>query len=353
MSLRQVAILLGKEFQHGSRSFIFIFAIVVPLVVTLVVSLVFGTLFSDKPKLGIAPEGGSRLVAMAAEIDSVVSREYPSAAELREAVAGGAVDMGLALPPDFDQAVISGTRTELTAYIWGESLLKNRAILGAAIAHLIRELAGQEAPVEIVTATVGDGESIPWSDRLLPFVVMISVLISGVMVPATSLVGERQKRTLGALTITPTSLGEVLVAKGLLGFIMSLVTGILILILNRAFGTQPVLLILVLALGGALSAGFGVLLGTLTKDINTLFATIKGIGIFLYALAIVYLFPAIPSWIGRIFPTYYIVGPIVEIALKGGGWPDIAVEVLILVGLIGAMVAAVAIAARRMRLQEA
>lgn len=353
MNLRQVAILLGKEFQHGSKSFIFIFAIVVPLVITLVVSLVFGTLFSEKPKLGIVSEGGSRMAAMAAEIDSVVSREYASAAELRQAVADGAVDMGLLLPPDFDQEVISGTTTELTAYIWGESLLKNRAILGAAIAHLIRELAGQEAPVEIVTATVGDGESIPWADRLLPFVVMISVLVSGVMVPATSLVGEKQKRTLGALTITPTSLGDVLLAKGLLGLVMSLVTGIFILILNRAFGAEPLLLILVLALGGTVAAGFGVLLGTVTKDINTLFATIKGIGIFLYAPAIVYMFPGIPLWVGRIFPTYYIIGPVVEITQKGGGWSDIALEVLILIGLIGAMLAAVVITARRMRLQQA
>jgi ABC-2 type transport system permease protein len=352
MNLRQIAILLGKEFQHGSRSFIFIFAIVIPLVLTLVISLVFGALFSEKPKLGIVSESGSRMVALAAEIDSVVSRDYASAAELRQAVAAGAVDMGLLVPPDFDREVISGSKSELTAYVWGESLLKDRAILGAAVAHLIRELAGQEAPVEIVTATVGDGESIPWGDRLLPFVVMASVFMSGAMIPATSLVGEKQKRTLAALTITPASLEDVLLSKGLLGLILSLMTGIFTLILNRAFGAEPSLLILLLALGGALAAGFGVLLGTLTKDINTLFATFKGIGIFLYAPAIVYMFPAIPSWVGKIFPTYYFVGPVVEIALNGGSWPDVALEVVILIGLIGAIMAAVVIAARRMRLQE-
>jgi len=41
----------------------------------------------------------------------------------------------------------------------------------------------------------------------------------------------------------------------------------------------------------------------LVKDINTLFAIIKGLGIFLYAPAIVSLFPELPQWIAKVFPT--------------------------------------------------
>lgn len=90
------------------------------------------------------------------------------------------------------------------------------------------------------------------------------------MVPATSLVEEKQKQTLTALTTTPTSLEEVLLAKGLLGVILSLVVGVLILVMNRALGVQPLLLLLVLGLGAAMAAAFGVLLGVYVKDINTL-----------------------------------------------------------------------------------
>jgi len=41
-----------------------------------------------------------------------------------------------------------------------------------------------------------------------------------------------------------------------------------------------------------------------------------------------------PQWIGRIFPIYYIVEPIVDLVQQGGGWPDIALNVFILIGLI-------------------
>jgi ABC-2 type transport system permease protein len=60
------------------------------------------------------------------------------------------------------------------------------------------------------------------------------------------------------------------------------------------------------------------------------------------------MFPQIPEWIGRIFPTYYALQPVVELSLRGGGWSDIAVNVFILIGINILLVFVVAIAARRM-----
>ena len=188
----------------------------------------------------------------------------------------------------------------------------------------------------MVTTVLGDGTVVPWQDRLLPFIVLITILIGGVMVPASSLVSEKQKGTLRALTITPTTLGEVLIAKGLAGALLATATGVMILALNQAFGSRPLLLLVVLALGSIMAATFGILLGALVKDVNTLFATIKGIGLFLYAPAIFYLFPTLPQWIGRLFPTYYLVAPVVEIS-EGGGWAEVAPELLILLGLLAAL----------------
>jgi ABC-2 type transport system permease protein len=348
MSLRRVAILLRKEVVHGSKGFLFIFALVMPVILSLVLSLLFGTLFSGKPTLGIADLGTSQLVPKAKALDSLIFREYASAPELRNAVGAGAVDMGLVLPSDFDRLMQQWDLATLDVYVWGESLLKNRLLLGSTIAVLIREVEGQEVPVEIVATTVGEGESIPWEQRILPVIVLMAVLMGGSLVPATSLVEEKQKRTLTAVTLTPTTVGEVLLSKGLLGFGLSLLVALVVLFLNRAFGAQPVLLVGVLALGAIMAAAFGVLLGVLVKDINTLFATVKGIGVFLYAPALVYLFPQIPAWIGRLLPTYYIVAPVVEISQEGGSWPDVAMEMFVLVGLIVLLVGAVGVVARKM-----
>lgn len=351
MSIRRVAILLGKDFKYGSKGFVFIMAIVAPLLISLVLNLVFGTFFSQTAKLGINDQGNSQLVDLVAASDSVQTRTYASADDLMGAVEAGAVDMGVTLPENFDEDALSGNSIVLPAYVWGESLAKNRGILLATINSAVRQLAGQEVPVHIETTTLGDAQSVPWSDRLLPLVLLYAVTIGGIMVPASLMVDEKQKHTLTALAITPATLGDILAAKGLVGVILALVMSIVILLMNQAFGVQTGLLMIVLGLGAVLAALFGLVLGALIKDINTLFATIKGIGILLYAPVFVYMFPQIPQWIGRIFPTYYIVQPVVEISQQGGAWSDIVFEVSILAGLIVLMLVLTPLVARRLKQQ--
>ncbi len=123
--------------------------------------------------------------------------------------------------------------------------------------------------------------------------------------------------------------------------------GVVILVLNQAFGVEPALLLLLLGLGAIMAAEFGLLCGALIKDITTLFAIGKVGGILLFGPAIIYMFPQIPQWIGKLFPTYYLLQPIIEISQRGGGWSDIATNVFILVGLDLILVAVVVFTLRR------
>ena len=352
MSVRRVGILLGKDLKYGSRGFVFVLAIVAPLLISLVLNLVFGTFFSQTAKLGLTAQDDSRLAELVSASDSVDVRTYASTVDLKKAVAAGAVDMGLALPEGFDESVSRGSDIVLPAYVWGESLAKNRSILLATINSAVRHLAGQEVPVRIETTTLGDTQGVPWNDRLLPFVLLYAVTIGGSMVPASLLVDEKQKHTLSALAITPATLPDILAAKALMGVILALVMSIVIMLLNQAFGLQPGLLMLVLGLGALLASLFGLMLGSLVKDINTLFAVIKAIGILLYGPVFVYMFPQIPQWIGRFFPTYYIVQPVVEISQQGGAWSDIALDVSVLAGLILLMFAVVTLNTKRLKQRE-
>lgn len=333
MSIRRIAILLGKELLWGPKSFLFIFALIVPLVLTLLLNLLAGAFFSGKPRLGIA--GGSPAIIAQAEVnEALLVRVYADEAALREATVAGAVDMGLLLPLDFEVRLAQTESTSVTVFVWGESLLRDRIALATAIVSLSRELSGQEAPLLITEVTVGEGESMPWDERLFPFIVLMAIIFGGIMVPAASLVEEKQNRTLTAIITTTTSLGELFTAKGLLGALLSLFMGALILLINRAFGNQPLLLATLLTLAAIMAALFGVLLGAFTKNLTNLFATMKAIGLLLYAPAFLYIFPGIPEWIGKIFPTYYIIAPIMTISLFDGRWTDIQGDVSILLLLI-------------------
>jgi len=349
MSVRRVAVLLRRELFQGPKSFIFLWSVVLPIVMSLVLSLVFGTLFSDKARVGIFDEDNSELVSLVQESQAITLKSYGSAGDLEQAVKTGAVDFGIVLPEDFDSLVAGGQHVEITAYVWGESLAKHRVVAQVTLLDLVRDLSDREAPVDITMNNLGDEASIPWSDRLLPLLVLMAVFVGGMFLPATSLVTEKQKRTLEALTVTPTTLREIFLAKGILGFVISLTMGLIILALNQAFGGQPGLLVLMLALGALMAAELGLILGSLVKDMSSLFAVWKSGGILLFGPAIIYLFPEIPQWIGQVFPTYYLVEPVVRISQQSGGWSDIAAHVFVLVGLDVVLVAIVALALRRMR----
>lgn len=349
MSLRRVGVLLGKELFHGPKNFIFVWAIVAPVAISLVVSLIFGTLFTEKPRLGVVDEGDSQLVIRAEETTAITVREYGSISDLRQAVESGVVDMGIVLPPDFDTSVRQSEETTLSAFIWGESSERNRAILGVTLINLIREIVGQEPPFEIESIVLGDEVSIPWNERLLPLIVLMAVFLGGLFLPATSIINEKEKRTLTALLVTPTTPGDVFLAKGLVGIGLSLFSGVVILVLNQAFGAQPLLLVMVLALGAVMATGLGLLMGIALKDVTTLFAVWKFGGILLFGPAFIYMFPGIPQWVGRVFPTYYILQPVIDISQRGDGWVDIALNVLILIGLDILLVIAVTLVLRKRR----
>jgi ABC-2 type transport system permease protein len=353
MSIRIIAVLLGKELKHGAKSYFFIFAVVGPIVITLLVNLIFGSLFSQKPKLGISDQGNSQIVASLKKMESINLMEYSSGIELKDAIAAGARDVGIVLPENFDSLIKKGELTKITAYIWGESLLKNRAVVGAAFLYQARKVSGKKAPVDITAVSLGDKDSIPIKDRFLPIIVLLAIFISGFALPSASLVEEKQKRTIGAVITTPATQGDIFIAKGLMAIMVSMVMGILILILNHAFNAQLGLLIFILFLGAIMACCFGLMLGAFVKDMAALYTAIKGLGIFIYTPGIVSLFPGIPEWVGKLFPTYYVINPIMEITREGGSWSTVYLEVIILIGILAVFIGIVGIIANKTRQQEA
>lgn len=347
MNLSRIFTLVKKEFLYGSKNFIFVMAVIMPVVLTLVISLLVGTLFSGKPRLGILDQGRSQLAAKLDQLDYLTTTTYSDKTLLHSDVERGALDMGMVLPANFDSQLQAEDATQMDLLIWGESLLKHRTILAVSLVRQIIDVAGREIPVNTQLILLGEEANIPWDVRLFPFVVIITIMLGGMMVPATSLVEEKLHRTYRALLTTPASLADILTAKGLTGVILALFEGMLILYLNRAFGTQPATLIAVMVISGIFAAAVGIIMGVLVKDISTLFTVIKTLGIFLYAPAFVFMFPAVPQWIAKIFPTYYMLNPIVELTMRNAAWTDIAIDVFILIGLTIVLIGVAGFLARR------
>jgi ABC-2 type transport system permease protein len=265
-------------------------------------------------------------------------KEYASASTLRRDVERGALDVGIVVPEDFDESLSGADTPEITSYVWGESLAKDRTIVNSVLSGLVRDLMGEETPVDIEAVALGEEKSLPWNDRLLPFIVLICVFFGGIVLTASSIIDEKEKRTFVAVSVTPTTISDIFVSKGILGLILSLTVGILTLLINQAFGAHPDLLVLLLALGSVMAVCIGLILGALVKDLTTLLSIWKLGGILLFGPAIVYMFPGIPQWIGKIFPTFYLTQPIVSISQFGAGWAEISTNTFILMAIDVVMV---------------
>ncbi|AKG52996.1 ABC transporter permease protein putative [Dehalogenimonas sp. WBC-2] len=333
MKLNRVNKLVKHEVLHGPKDVMFALAVVFPIVMALFINLAFGNIFTDRAKLGVYDQGNSQVAALLQSAESLSYSSFDSESALRAAVVDGSVDMGLVLPVDFDQVIQTGT-VRLKAFVWGESQAKNRALLPVALADAVRTVAGSTVPVVIDTVALGDGSSLSWSDRLLPLVVLMGVFYGGLMLPSSALINEKQHRTLEALYVTPATLGDIFLSKGIIAVVIATIMGILTLVLSGAFGGQIILIVLVLFLGAILATEFGLLAGALVGDMNSLFAVLKAGGILLFGPAIVFMFPQIPSWIGYIFPTYYMVRPVVDLSVSGASFGDVAVYIGVLASLV-------------------
>ena len=342
MDIQRILILLGKEVRLGATNFMTIYVLVMPVTISLLVALVFGDLLAQTPRLGLYDAGGNGSVTQSLLVHpSINTTLYNSEEALKRAVERGSEEVGLSFPAGFNEALESDSaEVDFTTYRWGEAGVRNLLLLESAVGRAMTEAVGSgidQLPIGVNAEQLGSANTLTWSQRLLPLFLIIAIVLGGLFIPASSLIEERQKRTLVALTTTPTSLLDVYLSKTLTGFIVSGVMGVIILLLNSAFAGQILLLLLVIALGGLMSSVFGIILGSVSKDMDTFMGIIKAVGILLYAPGIVKLFPGAPQWIGQIFPTYYVMNPLLEVSQNGAGFTDIVVDVAVMVVLTGVL----------------
>jgi len=336
LKIKRIFTLINNDIVHGPKDLVLIMAVVMPLLLAFFFNLAFGDIFTSRAKLGIYDASNSHLPPVLNTNSTINIKYYDSESLLKSATARGSVDMGIVLPADFDDGIAAGN-VRLTAYIWGESLAKNREVIALALADAVREFKGSVLPVNIETIPLGDETSIPWSDRLLPVTILVAVFYGGLMIPASSLINEKQRGTMIALSVSPATISEIFTAKGIIGMLLATIMGIVTLAIGRGFGHSFPALVLILMLGAVMAAEIGLLAGALIKDINTLYAFWKFGGLLLFGPAILYMFPQIPSWLGYVFPTYYVIRPLMDVSINGLGLGSSFVYLLVLGAIILAL----------------
>ena len=337
MNLARTWALLRKDLRLGPRSPVFLWAIALPVVMTLLIQGIFGTLFQPVPRLGVVDLGASEISSALAEREGLDVRFLEGADELKRQVEAHDLDGGLILAAGFDEAVRSGERPLLELYLSGESLASDRVVLAVTTIDLVRQVEGRAPPVEIEVVRLG-GDALPMSDRLVPLLVLMALIIAGVFVTSFSMVEERERDTLDAMLATPMRLSEVVLAKGLLGLVLALVMSLVTLALNGVLGGASGPLLAALLVGAVMSVEIGLLYGTVAAQAKTLFTLFKSLNLVIMAPVVFYLFPNWPQWIAKVFPTYWFLDPVFRISVLGAPLSDVAGDLLVAVVICIALV---------------
>lgn len=312
MSIRNIFTLLCHDLKMSLKGFLVFQLFLAPLCLWLIIYLLFGQLSSSEAKIGLLEHENSLLTVPFSESAQV--NRFSSENDMLSRLNAGKLDMGVILSPGFDENVQTGKEGEMKIYIGGSSLLQQRLQAFILLQKGVLLAQGKESVVNITAQSLGGTEIDPWYDRLLPLVVLIAVMMGGLFIPATSLIDDKQRKTMNALLVAPVNTYEIIWAKMMLGGLISFLMGLLILALNQSLSDNTVPLLAVLVFVAMSASCFGCIIGYISKDMKSVTSLTQGLMLLMYAPAILNIFPQIPGWVQKLFPTYYFFSPLLKLS---------------------------------------
>ncbi len=329
MNIRRVWSLVSGDLRLGFRSPVILWVLIMPFVITFLMQVVFVALFDPQPRICIYNSGESAITSVFERIEGIRLSHAGSPAELEAYIENNNADLGLVIENGFDQALRDGRKPELEYFFSGGSLASNRIVISLLVLDVLREMENREAPVEVVLHTGDEEEVVPLTRKLIPAIVLLVLIITGIFVPAFLLVGEKEQGTMKALLVTPVTVSDILFSKALLGFTMTVTMCFITLMLNGALSGQPLALLATVVAGAVVCNAIGLIYGTLAGNAKTLYTLVKSLNILLVGPILFYLFTGLPQWIAKIFPTYWFIDPLYSITLKGADFSDVCFKLAI------------------------
>ena len=268
-----------------------------------------------------------------AEGDTLLLVETEEA--LRKAVLDGEISGGIALPADIFEQLQTSVKPVVTVYLPSDAPADLREVMAVMVEAMVLTLSGASLNIEVREEILGPnlvGQQIPLRDRMLPLFAIFALMMETLGM-ASLIAQEIQTRTINALLVTPMGVREILFSKGITSVLMTFTQTALLMLIIGGFRQHPLIIIVTLLLGALLVTGIGFLMGVISKD----FLSVIGLGfptiILLSIPAMGVAFPGFLTGWARIVPTHYLADTIHQVANFGASWPEVWMNLLILLGV--------------------
>lgn len=329
--LRIVAAVLRKDARLMSRDFLFVFMTILSITFFVAMFWLLPKKVDETISLGVSGTGvEAALSALAGEQDEGLGISwYESQEELKSAVSGKDVEIGLSFPDGFVQRIRSGERITVTIFARPNLPPEITEAMSSLVREISYAMAGYSLPVSmpdeevIILGIDRAGEQLSMRDKLKPLYAFILLIMEAIAL-GSLIASEIQHRTVTAVIATPARLSDVLAAKGVIGTLLAFSESALVLLLIGGFGPAPGIVLVALFLGAIMVTGVAMIAGSTGKD---LVATMLLGMVFLIPLTIPAFAALIPgtaaAWV-RALPSYGLVQTVIGTNFYGYQWGESA-----------------------------
>lgn len=350
------------------------FVVVLPIILIVVLGMTYGGM--SAARVGVAdPDGGPLARSLVSDISAqglkIDVRRFASVADLRDAVERGFVELGVAIPEDYDRALSSGGTATVTYVALPKSIASTvRTAVDAAVADqvsLVRAArvaasangvpfdrallaAGQRQPsvagvaieVQAVSDTVSNpnGFNVGAESQVILFMFMTS------LTGAETIVVTRQLGISRRMYSTPTSAATIVLGEMLGRFAFALFQGLFIVVASTLlFGVDwidPLATMAIITSFALVASGAAMLLGTVASTTSQAGAIGAALGMLFGLLGgtmvPLEVFPVAMRTIAHLTPHAWAIDAFHDLLLNGSGigrvLPEIGVLLLFAVAIV-------------------
>lgn len=351
------------------------FIVILPMILVVVLGLTYGGM--NVARVGIADQDGSSLSGSL--VDDIRTtdvrleiRRYDTAADLRDAVERGFIEIGLAIPSGYGGALRDGARAQVEVVAQPQSYASAvRTAIDDAVARqtgliqaaryasstsgvpfdvalaAARDRQGAVAGVGVTVVAVSDatanpnGFAVGAQSQVILFMFLTSMTGAAVLITTRQLGITRREFS------TPTSVRSIIAGETIGRFVFALFQGGFIVVASAVlFGVDwidPLATGAIIVTFALVSSGAAMLLATLVANEHQLSAVGPALGMILGLLGGTMvpaeIFPDTIRTLSHLTPHAWAMEAFHRLLLDGGGLADVLVEVGVLLGFAAVLLA--------------
>jgi ABC-2 type transport system permease protein len=335
MSWQTIRTLVVKDFTLFFRNRFFAFISIAALLAYIIIYFLMPSDVDEALRIGFfAPELPPIVTDLLNE-EGIAVLLVDSEEELKAAVLEAEVTAGYVLPADLMASLADGDKPDIHIYFPADLPAEAKEIYVLMLKELAFSMVGKPLNIEFTEEILGTdlvGQQIPLRDHLLPLIAVF-ILMMETLGLASLLSDEIEGGTIQALLITPLTIRNLFVGKGITGVSLAFFQALILVAITGGLSQQPLIILLALLLGALLVTGFGFLLASTGGDLMGILAWGVLVILILSLPAIGILFPGmITDWV-KLIPSYFLVDT-VNRAINYGISTSLAISNLALLLLI-------------------